>query len=61
MKLRWISSSKSIKVCPRCGSPKIRLSSELDFWLTPKRYLCNECGYLGPVVLELEVKEFEKV
>ncbi|MEM2609617.1 MAG: hypothetical protein QXM13_03840 [Candidatus Bathyarchaeia archaeon] len=40
--------------CPKCGSLKIRLSSSLDYWLTPKKYFCEECGYLGPIVMELE-------
>jgi transcription elongation factor Elf1 len=46
--------------CPRCCSPKISLYSSLDIWLTPKKYVCNECGYVGPIVMELE-KEKERV
>jgi predicted RNA-binding Zn-ribbon protein involved in translation (DUF1610 family) len=45
---------KKVEVCPRCGSINIRLSSKLDIWLTPKRYVCQDCGYVGPIVLELE-------
>jgi len=45
--------------CPRCCSPKIRLNSSLAYWLTPKQYYCEECGYVGIIVLELE-KEEEK-
>jgi predicted RNA-binding Zn-ribbon protein involved in translation (DUF1610 family) len=45
--------------CPRCGSPKLRLSSSLDYWLTPQKYVCKECGYIGPIFMELE-KEEEK-
>jgi predicted RNA-binding Zn-ribbon protein involved in translation (DUF1610 family) len=45
--------------CPRCASPKINLSSSFDAWLTPKRYLCQNCGYLGPIVMELEKEEKE--
>jgi predicted RNA-binding Zn-ribbon protein involved in translation (DUF1610 family) len=40
--------------CPRCASSLISLSSRLDAWLTPKKYICNSCGYVGPVVMELE-------
>ncbi|MEM3577348.1 MAG: hypothetical protein QXX51_02710 [Candidatus Bathyarchaeia archaeon] len=43
--------------CPRCGSPNIRLSSSLDYWLTPKKYVCENCGYNGPIVMELEKEE----
>jgi transcription elongation factor Elf1 len=45
--------------CPRCCSPKISLSSSLDLWLTPKKYVCNNCGYTGSIIMELE-KEEEK-
>ena len=40
--------------CPRCASPKIHLTSSLAVWLTPKQYFCEECGYVGIIVLELE-------
>lgn len=45
--------------CPRCTSPKIALSSSLAVWLTPKEYYCEECGYLGIIVLELEKEKEE--
>jgi transposase-like protein len=45
--------------CPRCCSPNIGLSSSLDLWLTPKKYVCNNCGYTGSIIMELE-KEEEK-
>jgi predicted RNA-binding Zn-ribbon protein involved in translation (DUF1610 family) len=40
--------------CPRCASPKIHLSSSLDLWLTPRSYICDDCGYKGLIVMELE-------
>jgi late competence protein required for DNA uptake (superfamily II DNA/RNA helicase) len=40
--------------CPRCCSPKIHLTSSLNVWLTPKNYYCEDCGYVGIVVMELE-------
>jgi late competence protein required for DNA uptake (superfamily II DNA/RNA helicase) len=40
--------------CPRCCSPKIHLNSSLDVWLTPRQYYCENCGYLGILVMELE-------
>jgi len=43
--------------CPRCGSLKIHLSSSLDYWLTPKKYVCENCGYVGSIVMELEEKK----
>ena len=50
-------SPKSLKACPRCGSVNIKFSTKFDVWLTPKRYVCNDCGYIGPVVLEIEETE----
>jgi transposase-like protein len=46
--------------CPRCGSPKLRLSSSFDYWLTPQKYICSDCGYMGSVFMELEKEEKEK-
>jgi predicted RNA-binding Zn-ribbon protein involved in translation (DUF1610 family) len=43
--------------CPRCGSPEIHLSSSTDYWLTPKKYVCNKCGYYGLLIMELEKEE----
>jgi hypothetical protein len=43
--------------CPRCCSPKIQLSSSLDIWLTPRQYFCEDCGYMGILVMELEKEE----
>jgi hypothetical protein len=45
--------------CPRCASPKIALVSSLAVWLTPKQYFCENCGYTGIIVMELE-KETEQ-
>ncbi len=49
---------RSIKLCPRCGSSSIKLSSKWDGWLTPEVYLCGECGYRGPIYLEMTEKEY---
>ncbi|HTY74702.1 MAG TPA: hypothetical protein VMD05_03965 [Candidatus Nanoarchaeia archaeon] len=52
-------SKACAKYCPRCGSPDLTLSSSMDYWLTPQKYLCGKCGYFGSVYMELE-KEEEK-
>jgi ribosomal protein L37AE/L43A len=46
--------------CPRCASPKIHLTSSLSIWLTPRQYYCEECGYVGIVVMELEEDKQDK-
>ncbi len=61
---RWFSlshSKKRILICPRCGSQNIKLSSKFDAWLTSKRYLCMDCGYIGPIILEIEVNDIEQI
>jgi C4-type Zn-finger protein len=47
------------KFCPICGSPRIGLSSSFNvyprmFGLMPRKYVCETCGYTGPVAMELE-------
>lgn len=49
----------ALKLCPVCGSSKIRLSSSFDtyprmYGLTPGQYVCESCGYKGPIVMEVE-------
>jgi hypothetical protein len=41
------------KCCPKCASSKLSLSSTFDVWLTPEQYVCENCGYKGPIVMEL--------
>lgn len=45
--------------CPKCGSQKIQRLSVGWPGITPITYSCNECGYSGPLVLELD-KEVSK-
>ena len=50
------------KLCPKCGSPKIALSSGFDtyprlYGITPRKYFCAECGYHGPIVMEQTKEE----
>jgi len=48
------------KYCPKCGDPGIRLLSRFNFWLLPERYVCERCGYQGPIVLEMEEETEEE-
>ena len=53
------------KLCPRCGSPNIKISSGFDtyprlYGITPEKYVCNNCGYSGPLFLEHK-REEEKI
>jgi len=53
--LRRAKPSKSY--CPKCASPNIHLSSRVDYWLAPRKYVCEDCGYNGPIIMELEKEE----
>ena len=46
-----------VKYCPRCAGEGVHISSSFGFWLAPKRYVCDKCGYVGPVFMELEKVE----
>ncbi len=46
--------------CPKCANPNVRFISTLDGWLTPRQYLCEKCGYNGPLIMELEKTEEEE-
>jgi predicted RNA-binding Zn-ribbon protein involved in translation (DUF1610 family) len=46
--------------CPKCASPNIHLSKGSDYCLIPMKYVCENCGYTGPIVMELEKKESKR-
>jgi predicted RNA-binding Zn-ribbon protein involved in translation (DUF1610 family) len=56
--LKSLKHRKPAKIyCPKCCSPKIKMYSTFDLWLTPQKYVCDNCGYIGPIILELEKEE----
>ena len=38
--------------CPKCGGHKMKLKE--GYGILPYMYRCTECGYEGPLVLEIE-------
>jgi predicted RNA-binding Zn-ribbon protein involved in translation (DUF1610 family) len=42
------------KYCPKCGNPHIHATRTYLAGITPANYTCEECGYHGPVIMELE-------
>ena len=50
-------SQPSPQACPVCGSLRIRQHGSLNGWLLPAVYVCEDCGYAGSLVLELEVDD----
>jgi len=49
--------SESAVACPRCESLNMSKSTGMDGWLLPPLYLCNDCGYVGRLVLEVELHD----
>jgi ribosomal protein S27AE len=50
------------KLCPKCASSRITISSGFDIYprlygITPRRFVCGDCGYSGPLVLEQTKEE----
>jgi transposase-like protein len=43
-----------LRVCPRCGSTRIHSVGMFSGWILPDRYVCDNCGYMGFLFLELE-------
>lgn len=51
---------ESQKFCPICGSPRLKLAGGADFWLNPGKYVCQDCGYTGFIVMEKDEDEARK-
>lgn len=60
--LRNLKHQKSkFQFCPKCGSPSILGVGSLDGWLLPTQFTCEECGYNGYLLMEIdETKEIEE-
>ena len=59
MSIRWKNPfSPTKKLCPVCGEPLKRLSA-LDGWFLPDVFICEKCGYRGPLFVEVDEDEQE--
>lgn len=47
-----------IKVCPFCRSTKVDLYMGSYFG---KLYKCFDCGYVGPLIVEIDIDELKKL
>ena len=47
----------TINVCPKCGSKNIFYTNRWLYGITPTQYECADCGYKGPIVMELTKTE----
>jgi len=53
------------KFCPKCGSPNLQISSGIEshpkwYGFTPTQYVCEKCGYKGPIAMEKEEEETQE-
>ncbi|MDP8012172.1 MAG: hypothetical protein ACP5F1_04390 [Thermoplasmata archaeon] len=46
-----------IQICPVCGSTDIYYEAGM---ITGEKYKCNNCGYVGSFILEIEEKDYEE-
>ncbi len=51
---------KKIRICPKCKKPTLRPASYVSGWLTPEKYQCIECGYVGQIYLEVEPEKYKE-
>lgn len=52
--------SETWKYCPICGSPRLKLAGGADFWLMPGKFVCQDCGYKGFIVMEKDEDDSTK-
>ena len=45
----------TLKLCPVCGSVRLKKLNSLSGWISQEQYVCEDCGYTGTVFLEVEV------
>ncbi|AGB04299.1 hypothetical protein AciM339_0411 [Aciduliprofundum sp. MAR08-339] len=45
-----------IKICPVCGSTRIHYVAGM---VTGEKFKCENCGYIGSLVVEIEEDEYE--
>jgi len=57
---RTKSASKTIRICPVCNRPTLRMADSISGWMTAETYKCDDCGYRGQVYLEVDADEYEK-
>ncbi|MBI4020359.1 MAG: hypothetical protein HY367_03430 [Candidatus Aenigmarchaeota archaeon] len=51
------SSRRTWKVCAICGSSDVTFARTASGWLAAQSYMCKDCGYVGPLVVEIDSME----
>ena len=50
-------AKKYLKVCPICGSTRIYYVAGM---ITGEKYRCENCGYIGSLIVEVSEDEYEE-
>jgi len=49
----------NLKICPRCGKANIRPEGSLGFGFLPITYVCEDCGYRGHLIIEVDEENYK--
>ncbi|MBI4176498.1 MAG: hypothetical protein HY518_04785 [Candidatus Aenigmarchaeota archaeon] len=49
------------KVCAVCGSGDVTFANTASGWLAGQEYMCKNCGYVGPLLIEVDSEEKERM
>ena len=43
-----------VRICPKCRKPRLKSMMNVSGWLAPPLFECLNCGYVGPIFLEID-------
>jgi hypothetical protein len=46
-----------VKICPKCREPRLKTMTNVSGWLAPPLFECLNCGYVGPIFLEIDSED----
>jgi C4-type Zn-finger protein len=49
-----------IRICPVCKKPTLGPADNISGWMTAEVFACSNCGYRGPICIEVDPDEFER-
>ena len=51
---------KNVRLCPKCRSHRVRYLTNVAGWLGPRKFICDECGHMGPFFIEVDLDELKR-
>ena len=58
---RGSSLNSVVKVCPVCLSQTVEIVPNFLPLIVPNSYHCKTCDYNGPILVEIEKEDYEKI